>query len=98
MTMKMPPKVHAAVIDLPDVEDPESIAWVAANASLELLRKVSAENRGSVTLDRVAIVRPQVMSNLEGFLMLGRSPHALMITCRVESPPAAEEKSAEPTG
>ena len=50
------PKIHATVVHIPNPDDPESIAWAAANAAIGLLVQVSAEQRGKVMLDRLSIV------------------------------------------
>lgn len=95
-TMNDLPKIHAAVVAIPNPDDPESIAQAAAHAALELLVKVSAKARGNVRLDRVALVQPvpipgrlgatgvEVMTNL---LVATSTPrHAVMVSCRVVQP------------
>lgn len=102
--MKELPKIHTSIVSIPDVEDPESIAFAAAHAALEILIKVSADARGSTQLDRVQIVQPTSISALPNFtdffgLTSIESPHrrsvpsghAVMVSCRVVPPKPKEE-------
>ena len=93
--MKELPKVHVALVEIPDVKDAESIALAGAHAALELLLKVSAEQRGSVSIDRVAIVYPTSTHTRAGFGLdladlLGvdgpKRGSSVMVTCRVQQP------------
>jgi len=82
--MRELPKVHVAVVDIPNGDDPESIARTAAAAAMELLVKVSAENRGAVSIDRVAIVNPEALTgDLISNLMAANGRAAVMVAVRV---------------
>jgi hypothetical protein len=88
------PKVHVALVEIPNVKDPESIALAGAHAALELLLKVSADERGAVVLDRVAIVKPTSTFSRSAALDLVdllapvdvERGSAVMVTCRVTEP------------
>lgn len=85
--MRELPKVHVAVVHIPNSDDPESIATAAASCAMELLVKVSAENRGAVSIDRVGIVKTEsVRDDLVSSLIGVNSRHAVMVTCRVRDP------------
>lgn len=95
------PNIHASVPAITDPTDAVSIATAAAYASMELLIAVSAKERGTVTLDRIAIVKPtgprlvlspaQDLFGLLGSIAAG-SAHAVMVSCKVH-PPEPEPKS-----
>lgn len=98
--MKDLPKIHTAVVSIPDAEDPGSIAFAAAHAALEILVKVSADARGSTQLDRVQIVQPTSISGPPDFVdFFGLVPtvgppkerkYAVMVSCRVVAPKPKE--------
>lgn len=90
------PKIHTAVVSIPNHTDAESIAKAAAHAALQLLAKVSSDARGSTTIDRVSIVQPTTINGspddlFQSLLTATSSKYAVMVSCVVLE--KKEEKS-----
>lgn len=98
------PKIHVALVEIPDAKDPESIALAAVHAGLELLLKVSADERSAVVIDRVAIVKPTNTGSRRGVALdfadllgvdVSSRGSAVMVTCRVQPPKPAETEEGK---